>query len=84
MLSAFRRNPHQREATSMGYRKAKRLGGLRFTGHLVFGRELHREIARLVTAQNATDIRGRRDDRVHLVDSVGKGADGWLDRRGGP
>jgi hypothetical protein len=39
-----------------GYRKAERRGGLAVHGHLKLGRELHREIARLLAAQNAIDI----------------------------
>jgi hypothetical protein len=42
----------------MGYGKAKRLGGLEVHGHLELGRELHREIARLLAAQDAIDISG--------------------------
>jgi hypothetical protein len=34
-------------------RKAKRLGGLEVDDHLELGRKLHREIARLLTAQDA-------------------------------
>ena len=40
------------------HRKAERLGGLEVHGHLVFRRKLHREIARLLAAQNAIDING--------------------------
>ena len=40
------------------YGKAKRLGGLAVQDHLELGRELHREIARLLAAQNAIDIGG--------------------------
>ena len=41
-----------------GYGEAKRLGGLEVQDHLVFHRKLHREIARLVAAQNVIDIGG--------------------------
>src|SRR6516162_9840799 len=40
------------------YRKAKRLGGREVHDHLEFGRKLHRQIARLLAAQNAIDIGG--------------------------
>jgi hypothetical protein len=35
---------------------AKRLGGFEVCGHLVFHRKLHREIARLLAAQDAIHI----------------------------
>ena len=41
-----------------GYGKAERLGGLEIYDHLEFCRKLHREIARLLAAQNAIDIGG--------------------------
>ena len=41
-----------------GYRKTERRGGLAVYDHLVFHRKLHREIARLLAAQNAIDIGG--------------------------
>jgi hypothetical protein len=44
----------------MGYRKAKRLGGLEVQNHLELGRKLHWEIARLVAAQDAIDKAARR------------------------
>ena len=40
------------------YRKTERLGGFEVHGHLELGRELHREIARLLAAQNAIHIGG--------------------------
>ena len=40
------------------YRKTERRGGLAVHDHLEFGRQLHREIARLLAAQNAIDIGG--------------------------
>src|SRR6516165_3330414 len=55
-----------------GYRKAERLGGLEVHDHLKFGRELHREIARLLAAQNAIDIGCCTTNGVCLVDSVGE------------
>jgi hypothetical protein len=39
----------------VGYGKAERLGGLEVHGHFKFRRELHREIARLLAAQDAID-----------------------------
>jgi hypothetical protein len=36
--------------------RRSRLGGLEVHDHLVFHRKLHREIARLLAAQNAIDI----------------------------
>ena len=39
-----------------GYGEAKRLGGLEVQDHLVFHRKLHREIARLLAAQNVIDL----------------------------
>src|SRR5262249_3816062 len=56
----------------LGYRKAKRLGGLEVHDHLKFGRKLHREIARFRTAQNAIDISGGTTKGVYLIDSVGE------------
>ena len=41
-----------------GYGKTERLGGLEVQDHLKFCRKLHREIARLLAAQNAIDIGG--------------------------
>src|SRR6516225_5286256 len=55
-----------------GYRKAERLGGLEVHGHLKLGRELYREIARLLAAQDAIDISGGATKEVYLVDSVGE------------
>jgi hypothetical protein len=39
-----------------GYLKPERRGGLAVHDHLKFGRELHREVARLLAAQDAIDI----------------------------
>src|SRR5262249_37237964 len=47
-------------------------GGLEVHGHLVFGRKLHREIARLLAAQDAIDISGGATKDVYLVASVGE------------
>ena len=47
----------------MGYCKAERRGGLAVHDHLKFRRKLHREIARLLAAQDAIDIGARRDER---------------------
>src|SRR6516164_8530736 len=55
-----------------GYGKTERLGGLEVHGHLKLGRELHREIARLLAAQNAIDIGGGSTKDVYLVASVGE------------
>ena len=41
-----------------GYGKTERLGGLAVHDHLELGRELYREIARLLAAQNAIHIGG--------------------------
>src|SRR5262249_20289573 len=56
------------------YCKAERLGGLAVDHHLELGRKLHREIARLLAAQNAIDIGGGTTPRVYRVDSVGEQA----------
>ena len=40
------------------HRKSKRLGGLEVHDHLELGRKLHREIARLLAAQDAIHIGG--------------------------
>jgi hypothetical protein len=47
------------------YGKAKRVGGLAVHDHLEFGRELHRESARLLAAQNAIDIGGGTTPEVY-------------------
>src|SRR6516162_387576 len=57
-----------------GYGKAERLGGLEVDDHLELGRQLHREIARLLAAQDAIDIGGGTTRVVYLVDSVGEQA----------
>ena len=54
-----------------GYGKTERLGGLEVEDHLEFCRKLHREIARLLAAQNAIDISGGATVGVYLIDSVG-------------
>ena len=46
---------------------AKRLGGLEVQDHLEFGRELHREIARFLAAQDSIDIGGGATKEVYLV-----------------
>src|SRR6516162_5025354 len=56
------------------YRKAKRLGGLEVHGHLELGRKLHREIARLLAAQDAIHIGGGLTIVFYRVDSVGEQA----------
>src|SRR6516225_9933846 len=53
-----------------GYRKAKRLGGLAVHGHLELGRELHREIARFLAAQNAIHIGGGAAEVVYPIDCI--------------
>src|SRR6516225_8632597 len=55
-----------------GYLKAERLGGLVVHDHLKLGRQLHREIARLLAAQDAIDIGGGATPVVSQVDSVGE------------
>jgi hypothetical protein len=54
----------------MGYGKAERRGGLAVHDHLEPGRELHREITRLLAAQDAIDISGGATIGVYRVDSV--------------
>src|SRR5262249_47882944 len=54
------------------YRKAERLGGLEVQDHLELGRKLHREIARLLAAQDAIHVGGGATKVVSLVDSVGE------------
>src|SRR5262252_1365416 len=54
------------------YRKAQRLGGLAVQDHLELGRKLHREITRLLAAQDAIDIGGGTTKGVYQVGSVGK------------
>jgi len=54
------------------YGKTERLGGLEVQDHLVFHRELHREIARLRAAQNAIHIGGGTTNGVRQVVSVGE------------
>src|SRR6516162_10642264 len=51
------------------YGKAERVGGLAVHNHLELGRKLHREIARLLAAQDAIHIRGGATIAVYLVDS---------------
>src|SRR6516225_4892585 len=51
---------------------AQRPGGLEVHDHLEFCRKLHREIARLLAAQNAIHIGGGATKEVYLVDSVGE------------
>ena len=58
----------------MGYGKAKRLGGLAVQDHLELGRKLHREIARLLAAQDAIGIGRGATPGVYLVGSVGEQA----------
>src|SRR6516225_2117293 len=53
-----------------GYGKTERRGGLAVHGHLVFRRQLHREITRLLAAQNAIDIGGGTTPVVSRVGSV--------------
>src|SRR6516165_10305042 len=57
-----------------GYGKAERRGGLAVHDHLELGRQLHREMARLLAAQNAIDIGAGATPRVYQVDSVGEQA----------
>src|SRR6516162_3642694 len=55
-----------------GYGKTQRLGGLEVHDHLKLGRQLHREIARLLAAQDSIHIGGGATPRVHRVLSVGE------------
>src|SRR6516162_7421683 len=52
-----------------GYGKTERLGGLEVQDHLELCRKLHREIARLLAAQDAIHIGGGATIAVYLVDS---------------
>src|SRR5215471_17486033 len=56
------------------YGQAKCLGGLEVHNHLKFCRKLHREIARLLAAQDAIDIGGGATPAVCPVGSVGEQA----------
>jgi len=64
--------------SKVGYGKAKRRGGLAVHDHLVFHRELHREIARLLPAQDAIDISGGATIAVHPVGSKQPAVSGEL------
>src|SRR6516165_4520473 len=55
-----------------GYGKIERVGGLAVHDHLEPGRELHREIARLLAAQDAIHIGGGTTKGVYHVGSVGE------------
>src|SRR5262249_50406445 len=54
------------------YGKTRRRGGLAVYDHLELGRKLHREIARLLAAQDAIDVGGGPTKGVYLVGSVGE------------
>ena len=54
-----------------GYGKTERLGGLAVHDHLKFCWKLHREIVRLLAAQNAIDINRGATNKVYPIDSVG-------------
>src|SRR5262249_48696834 len=56
------------------YGKAERRGGLAVHDHLEFCWELHREIARLLAAQDAIDISGGATKVVYPVGCVGEQA----------
>ena len=56
----------------MGYRKAKRRGGLAVHDHLEFCRKLYREIVRHLAAQSVIDIGGGATKEVYHVGSVGE------------
>src|SRR5215831_8632762 len=62
------------EQNRWGDGKAERLGGLEVHDHLEFCWKLHREIARLLAAQDAIDIGGTATIGVYQVSSVGKQA----------
>ena len=51
-----------------------RRGSLALHDHLELGRKLHRQIARLLAAQDAIDISGGTTKVVYPVDSVGEQA----------
>src|SRR6516164_3922768 len=57
-----------------GYGKTERVGSLAVHDHLELGRKLHREIARLLAAQDAIHIGGGATPGVYPVDSVGEQA----------
>jgi hypothetical protein len=54
LFDQFVRAEHYR----WGYLKTERRSGIAVHNHLEFGRKLHREIARLLAAQDAIDIGG--------------------------
>ena len=56
----------------MGVWQGECLGGLAVHDHLELGRKLHREIARLLAAQDAIDIGGGTTIVVYRVGSVGE------------
>src|SRR5262249_27455323 len=57
-----------------GYGKTERRGGLAVHDHLEPGRKLHREIARLLAAQDAIHISGGATKGVYPLWSVGEHA----------
>src|SRR5215471_15325461 len=57
-----------------GHRKTERRGGLAVHDHLELGRKLHREIARLLAAQNAINVGGGATKDVYLIGCVGEQA----------
>src|SRR5262252_2884460 len=57
-----------------GYGKTERGGGLAVHGHLEFRRKLHREIARLLAAQDAIHIGGGATKGIYPVGSIGEQA----------
>ena len=73
-LSAINRHKRQlfnllvgAQQNRWGYGKTERLGGLAVQDHLKFCRKLHRQIARLLAAQNAIDISGGATNGVYRV-----------------
>jgi len=55
-----------------GYGKTERRGGLAVQDHFKIGRKLHREIARLLAAQDAIHIGGGTTPVVYHVGSAGE------------
>jgi hypothetical protein len=55
-----------------GYCETECLGGLAVHDHLELGRKLHREIARLIAAQDAIDIGGGATKVVYRVGLLGE------------
>src|SRR5215510_5777766 len=55
----------------IGQIEAKRLSGLQVDDQLVFGRLLHRQIARLLAAQDTIDIASAAPEQVDAIRGIG-------------